>query len=146
MIAADSTYPSKQVFPRQESTLAAPRGRWQGAANSPVAYRRDSLGQIRELRIGAWRVLAATETRRIADVRELSAGRTAVLIERRGVPSGPVTSLLWQLYDGAGRLLSAMQSSPDGQRTLMMNYQTRQACQVNVNDAGTLETVGEWFF
>lgn len=146
MRASDSACIDPPSFGRLDSTIAVPHGDWQRAGDSPVAYRRDSLGQISEVRIGSWRVIAASDTRRIAEVRELSCERTAVLIERRSTVTGPLTSVLWQLYDNSGRLLSAIHSTPDYEAALMMNYQSREACRLATDATGEMRTVAEWRF
>ncbi|MCA9235338.1 MAG: hypothetical protein KDA44_07690 [Planctomycetales bacterium] len=151
MVAFDLTYPrpldSTIDFVRREASSGSAASHHAGrrAARSPVVVKRHG-GKIAEVRIGPWRVLAATDLRRIADVRELSAGRTAVLIERSAAPGGPLTSILWQLYDAGGRLTAATHSNPDQSAALMMNYQTREACRTAVGADGEQRTVAQWKF
>ena len=109
-----------------------------------VDIKRDAEGQIQEVRISAWRTLVGSPQRRLQDVRELSARRIAVRIERLAEGGDHATSEIWQLYDLDGRLEAAMQTSLDGGFVVMMNYQTREACQLVRNAAGEMELCESW--
>ncbi len=125
-----------------ESTASYPHAVRRGA---PL-IQRDRLGQISEVRIGPWRILKSIPLRRIAEVREFSNQRTAVLVERRATPAGPLVSQAWQMYDATGRLTAAVHAKPDGSGALMMNYQTREACRLAPDQNGELEPVATWRF
>jgi hypothetical protein len=105
---------------------------------------RDRLGQIVQVRIGRWRVLAAAAQRRITEVRELTERRVAVRIERFADGYGRPSSEIWHLYDAEGRLEAALQSSTCGKFALATNYQTRQACRLVRDARGELKQVETW--
>lgn len=77
---------------------------------------RDANGVIRHVRIGAWRVIAASNSRRIAEVRELACGRVAVCIQRDEYTA-------WELYDLAGHLLAMTQTLPNGEGWLETDFE-----------------------
>jgi hypothetical protein len=109
-----------------------------------VEVRKGSDGFITEIRIGRWRTLTAKPNHRLAEVRELSGGRVAVLIERLADDGRTPSSEVWQLYDLEGRLNAALQTMPDGRFAMMTNYQTRQACRLVANPQGELQAVETW--
>jgi hypothetical protein len=113
-------------------------------ASRALRLRTAADGSIVEVGIGQWRVLTASPTRRLAEVRELGCGRVAVRIERF-VDAGPrPSSEIWQLYNLDGRLEAALQTTPDGRFALLTNYRTRQACRMVAADSGALRTVETW--
>ena len=113
-------------------------------ATRGVEVRKNHDGFITDIRIGRWRKLSATEDRRLAEVRELSCGRVAVLIERLADDGRTPSSEIWQLYDLEGRLNAALQTTPDGRFAMITNYQTRQACRLVANPQGELQAVETW--
>ena len=70
MVAFDSTYPrpldSTIDFVRREASSGGAASHHAGrrAARSPVVVKRHGGGKIAEVRIGPWRVLAATDLRK----------------------------------------------------------------------------------
>ncbi|MBX3427405.1 MAG: hypothetical protein KF688_17130 [Pirellulales bacterium] len=137
MVAFDSRSPDST---RLDSTVSFTR-----PGRGALHVERDETGGIREVRIAGWRILRSSPLRRIAEVREFSAGRIAVLSERF-VPAGSVSLQVWQMYNAAGRLTAAVHAKPDGTEALLMNYQTREACRLAPDDRGQLETVAAWRF
>lgn len=118
-------------------------------ATASVETFRDGGGEIINVRIGRWRVLAAAPERRIVEVRELSCDRVVVRLARSS--SGDYrrgnyqhSCEIWQLYDLHGRLLASLQVSPDGGFALISDYQTRQSSRLLRNSRGELETVETW--
>jgi hypothetical protein len=108
-----------------------------------VEVRKGNDGFITEIRIGRWRTLRAKPNHRLAEVRELSSGSVAVLIDRLADDARTPSSEIWQLYDLEGRLNAALQTTPDG-RFARTNYQTRQACRLAANPQGELQAVETW--
>jgi hypothetical protein len=109
-----------------------------------VVVRRNNCGEIVDVQIGRWRVVAATENRRLAEVRELACGRVALRIERFADNAMRPTSEIWQLYDLDGRLEAALQTTPDGKFAMLTNYRTRQACRLSADQQGNLKPVENW--
>jgi hypothetical protein len=109
-----------------------------------VETRTNRRGELVEVRIGRWRVIAATAHRRLAEVRELGGDRVAVRIERLADNGQTSASEIWQLYDRDGRLEAAVQSTPDGSFALLTNYRTRQACRLAAASNGELRPVETW--
>lgn len=110
-----------------------------------VELRKDSQGGIVEIRIGRSRVIAASATRRLAEVRQLGRQRVAVRIEKYADNGGLApSSEIWQLYGVDGRLEAAMQTTPDGRFALLTDYRTRQACRLVADAQGELRTVETW--
>jgi hypothetical protein len=109
-----------------------------------VAVRKDRFGEILDVRIGRWRVVAPAETRRIAEVRELACGRVALRIERFADSGSRATSEIWQLYDLEGRLEAALQTTLDGKFAMLTNYRMRKACRLAADGNGTLKPVEAW--
>lgn len=89
--------------------------------NSSIELFRDAGGSIRHLRIGGWRVIAASQHRRIAEVRSLACGRVAVRIEREA-PMGTT----WELYDMQGHLISMLQTMHEKNFWLSTDFETGQ--------------------
>lgn len=88
---------------------------------------RDANGEIRHVRIGSWRVIAASCTRRIAEVRQLAAcRRLAVRIELNESGSIFPTCTIWELYDLKGILLAMLQTTRDQEFWLATDFQTGQ--------------------
>lgn len=111
--------------------------------SSSVEVSRDATGAISRVRIGRWRVLAASPERRIVEVRELGCKKVAVRLSRSAV-AAYAQGESWQLYDQQGRMQAAMQCSHDGGFALVADYQTRQASRLRRNQRGELETVETW--
>jgi hypothetical protein len=109
-----------------------------------VKLRKDSQGELNEVRIGRWRVIVAGEHRRLVEVRELGSERIAVRIERFADNGVTPSSEIWQLYRLDGRLEAALQTTPDGKFALLTNYRTRQACRLVASARGELRTVETW--
>jgi hypothetical protein len=109
-----------------------------------VDVRKDAQGRLAEVRIGRWRVIAAGENRRLAEVRELGCERIAIRIERFADNGVTPSSEIWQLYRLDGRLEAALQTTPDGKFALLTNYRTRQACRLVANQQGELRPVEMW--
>ena len=67
------------------------------------------------MRIGGWRVIAASNARRIAEVvPPRVCGRVAVRMEREDPKSRESSSgTTWELYDLQGHLLSMLQTMPE---------------------------------
>jgi hypothetical protein len=124
-----------------ESIVETAASRRRGACLEVV---RDRQGEIAEVRIGRWRMLAPGPQRRIAEVHELADRRVAVRIERFADSGARPTSEIWQLYDAEGRLDAALQTSADGRFGLLTNYRTREACRLSRNAGGELEAVEQW--
>jgi hypothetical protein len=106
--------------------------------------RRDAEGRLAEVRIGRWRVLVASDARRLGEVRELGPQRVAVRIDRMADNGVVPSSQIWQLYHLDGRLEASLQSTPDGRFALLTNYRTRQACRLSADDRGALRPVETW--
>jgi hypothetical protein len=109
-----------------------------------VEVRTSGDGTITEIRIGRWRSLVERPGRTLAEVRELNCDRVAVRIERLADDGRTPSSEIWQLYDLEGRLISALQTTPDGRFAVMTNHQTRQACRLVANVRGELQAVETW--
>lgn len=107
-----------------------------------VSY--DATGAISRIRIGRWRIVAASPERRILEVRELGRRKVAIRIIRSGAGHSSASGVTWQLYDQQGRMQAAMQCSQDGGFALVADYQTRQASRLRRNQRGELETVETW--
>ena len=112
-------------------------------ASSSVEVSRDATGEISRVRIGRWRVLAASAERRIVEVRELDRRKVAVRLSR-SAGAAAAQGENWQLYDQQGRMQATMQCSQDGGFALVADYQTRQASRLRRNQQGDLETVETW--
>jgi hypothetical protein len=132
-VAAD-TIAMESVFAASASRLAA----------GDVEIRKAPEGDIVKVRIGQWRVLTAGVHRRLAEVRELSCRRVAVLIEKFADNGDRPACEIWQLYDLEGRLEASLQSTPDGKYAMLTNYRTRQACRMAANPDGELRPVETW--
>jgi hypothetical protein len=109
-----------------------------------VEIRKAPGGDILKVRIGQWRVLTAGAHRRLAEVRELSCRRVAVLIEKLADNGNRPACEIWQLYDLDGRLEASLQSTSDGRFAMLTNYRTRQACRLAADSAGDLRAVETW--
>ena len=97
---------------------------------------RDAQGEIRHVRIGSWRVIAASCTRRIAEVRQLAAcRRLAVRIELNESGSIFPTCTIWELYDLKGILLAMLQTTRDQEFWLATDFQTGQVWRSNGTSA-----------
>ncbi len=95
------------------------------APRRDVEMFRDAQGEIRHVRIGSWRVIAASCTRRIAEVRQLAAcSRLAVRIELKETGSLFPTCTIWELYDVKGILLAMLQTTRDQEFWLATDFQT----------------------
>jgi hypothetical protein len=105
---------------------------------------RDNQNEIRQVRIGRWRVLAAAPQRRVVEVKQVGSQRIAVRIERFADQGPTATSQIWQLYDREGRLEAALQSTPDGQFGILTDYVSRQSCRLVRNQTGEFEATDEW--
>ncbi|HEX6963310.1 MAG TPA: hypothetical protein VF175_15695 [Lacipirellula sp.] len=103
-----------------------------------------SDGSIKNVRIGAWRLLSAGPERRIAEVRQLPSGPIAVRIERLADSGSRASSEIWQLYDPQGGLDAALQTAAGGALAILTNYRTRQACRMLRNGRNEFETVETW--
>lgn len=113
-------------------------------AERGVDVRRSADGTIVKIRIGRWRTLTASSSRRLAEVRELSVQRVAVRIERFADGGPQPTSEIWQLYDLEGRLEASLQTTPDGKFGMLTNYRTRYASRLAANAQGQLRPVETW--
>ena len=89
-----------------------------------VEVYRDARGIIRHVRIGPWRIIAASKSRRIAEVRDLTCGRVVVRIERGNASQGIAPSTIWELYNLEGHLLALLQSVPDQDIWLATDFQS----------------------
>jgi hypothetical protein len=83
----------------------------------------DANGVIRHVRIGPWRVIAASKSRQIIEVRDLACDRVAVCIVRDGLPC-------WELYGLDGSLLAMLQRLPNEDGWLETNFETREVYRV----------------
>ena len=102
---------------------------WQMRVAKPVYHPgvelyRDARGVIRHVRIGAWRVIATSQSRTIAEVRDLACSRVAVRIERADATSRISRGTIWELYDLEGHLLAMLQNVPDQNVWLGTDYET----------------------
>lgn len=97
----------------------------------PVETYRDAKGTIRHVRIGSWRVIAASGSRQIAEVRQLhGCNRLAVRIELNdGNKSHRSNCTIWELYDFQGHLLAMLQSMPAPDYWLATDFQTGRVWQ-----------------
>lgn len=132
---------------RGSRALASDHDDWAVAASrrTPVHVEtdRNADGEIRCVRIGAWRTVSSGPQRRLVEVRRLDDVRVAVRLERLA-DGDYASSEIWQLYHVDGRLEAAMQSAPDGSFAVLTNYQTRQACRLVRGASGQLESVESW--
>ena len=86
---------------------------------------RDGNGEIQNVRIGSWRVLGATVTRRIAEVKRLwSCQRVAVRVELRRENSPAAKCTIWELYD-VGGFLQAILQSVDEEHWMVTRFRPR---------------------
>ena len=105
---------------------------------------RDMDGRVKHVQVSRWRRVTAGPRRRIADVVNLQDG-VAVLVEKISGENDPrVISSAWQAYDTEGRLNAVLQLTADARHALLINYQTRQVCQLQRNDADEMQTVAAW--
>ena len=87
----------------------------------------DAKGKIQHLRIGSWRVISASNTREIAEIRELpGCDRLAVRIELSDRHSLQSTCTIWELYDSQGHLHATLQSTPEPGFWLATDFQSGQ--------------------
>ena len=92
---------------------------------SPVELFRDASGELRHVRIGEWRVIAASHNRRIAEVRELRlCQRVAIRIELGDALSFAPTCTIWELYNLEGRLVAMLQTAGKQDFWLATDYPT----------------------
>ena len=97
---------------------------------NPVELYRDARGRIRHVRIGSWRVIAASGSREIAEVRQLpSCQKLAVRIELTDGTTKSPTCTIWELYDYAGHLLAMLQSTHEPDYWLVTDFQTGRVWQ-----------------
>jgi len=125
--------------PEKSETLAGSR-----RDSSRVVVQRDAVGEVQQVRIGRWRTIAASPQRRIAEVRDLTCGRIAMRFDLRSSLGGAVTSVVWQLFDQRGRMVAAMQLTPDGANALLTSYETRHVCRLVRDGGGELQAVEKW--
>lgn len=109
-----------------------------------VEIRKAPGGNILEVRIGQWRVLTAGVHRRLAEVRELSCGRVAVLIEKLADNGNRAAGEIWHLYDLEGRLEASLQSTSDGKFAMLTDYRTCQACRMSADSTGDFRQIETW--
>ena len=96
---------------------------------------RDAKGRIRHVRIGSWRVIAASGSRRIAEVRQLhGCNRLAVRIELGDDNSRKPSCTIWELYDLQGHLLAMLQSMPVPDCWLATDFQSGRVWQSNTEN------------
>lgn len=113
-------------------------------AHRGVRIRRGADGAIVSVRIGRWRALTASSTRRLTEVRELGDQRVAVRIERFADGAASPTSEIWELYNLEGRLEASMQTTPDGKFGMLTNYRTRYSSRLAANADGRLRSIETW--
>ena len=94
------------------------------ARHPAVELFRDAGRDIRHLRIGGWRVIAASQARRIAEVLPLVCGRVAVCVEREDPKNRESLGTTWELYDLQGHLLSMLQTMRGGEFWLETDFET----------------------
>jgi hypothetical protein len=140
VVSAASLIDRENVAKRRETDGVAASRRFA----STFEVFRDGLGAIINVRIGRWRVVAASAERRIEEVRELGCDRIAVRLSRSSSGDYRRSCEIWQLYDLQGRLLASLQTSPDGGFAMISDYQARQASRLMRNQQGELETVETW--
>ncbi len=105
---------------------------------SSVELFRDSHGRLQHVRIGQWRVIAASDSRRIAEVRYLVCGRIAVRIDLQDSRQLQPSCSIWELYNSQGRLLAMLQTTHDNNRWLATNFETGRISQDTHNSGLTL--------
>lgn len=137
-------------LPKIDTTLATEPAAPPASGNGPQLRTdlpvvvRDREGQILYVQISAWRRVNAGPQRRIAQVTPLEGG-VAVLVECIGSDEGgPVRSRAWHAYDSDGRLTAVLQLSVDKREALLLNYQTRQACQLARDASGGVRCRQQW--
>jgi len=104
--------------------------------NKPsVELFRDANGYLQHVRIGRWRVIAASDSRSIAEVRHLVCGRIAVRIELQDARHLLPSCSIWELYNSQGSLLAMLQTTRDDNRWLATNFETGRISQ-DARDSG----------
>jgi len=94
------------------------------ARHPAVELFRDAGRDIRHVRIGGWRVIAASKARRIAEVLPLICGRVAVRVDREDPKNRELLGTTWELYDLQGHLLSMLQTLPGEEFWLATDFET----------------------
>ena len=88
---------------------------------------RDACGVIRHVRIGDWRVIAATGSRSIGEVRVLEGcNRIAVRIESQAGTLLQPSCTIWELYDREGVLQAMLQSTGERDHWLTTDFSSRR--------------------
>ena len=111
-----------------------------GMPGSRALVVRDMDGRVKHVQVSRWRRVTAGPRRRIADVVNLQDGVAKI----SGENDPRVISSAWQAYDTEGRLNAVLQLTADARHALLINYQTRQVCQLRRNDADEMQTVAAW--
>jgi hypothetical protein len=109
-----------------------------------VEVETDADRRIRTVRIGRWREIRATPCRHLAEVRELSGGRMAVLVERRGAAESEAFGWSWQIYAHDGCLQATVQGDYRATFALVTNYATREVTRLELNRHGELQATRSW--
>lgn len=84
------------------------------ARSRDIEVSRNRVGAIQCVRIGSWRIITASKSRRIVSVRKLEDDRRiAVQIELAEPFSTMPYTTIWEIYDPQGRMDSMLQSTDD---------------------------------
>lgn len=130
--------------------LAQPPETWEEATRSREAremtfsVERDAEGNIVAVTIGGRRAIRSSQQRRIKSVRQLAPQRIVVGMEMHCEFASTPTAIIWQLYDGRGRLAASAQLTPDGKHALLTNYDLRRVSRLAKGDGGQLCEVEQW--
>jgi len=124
---------SPNCLPHNPSTFSSEHT--QKSCSSHVETFCDYNGQIVHVRIGRWRILAATGKRRIAEVHELSCKRIAVKIEIEDSANLAPSCTIWELYDFQGHLLCMLQYLRERDVWLATDFQTGHVTHVERPDS-----------
>lgn len=92
---------------------------------------RDAGGVIRHVRIGPRRIIAASKSRHITEVRDLACERVVVRIDREDAAHGIPRSTTWELYDLEGHLLAMLQSVPEKNVWMATDFESPTVSQQN---------------